>query len=84
MLNFELWNEVHGLYWITLKLNDTPIGHIARNMNSEDKYSAVVYKFSDCKVVKKCLGKFSTVLEAKSALLKQPIGELLTVSSSAD
>lgn len=83
MINFELWNEVPGLYWLTVKLSDTPIGHIARNMNSEDKYSVIVYKFSYCKLVNECLGKFSTVMEAKSALLKQPIGELLTVSSSA-
>ena len=84
MLNFELCNEAHGLYWNTLKLNDTIIGHIARNMDSEDKYSVIVYKFSYCKIVNECLGKFSTVMEAKAALLKQPIGELLEVSISSD
>lgn len=82
MINFERWTAVPAIYWLTVKLNDVPLGHIARNTNLEDKYAVFVYKFKGSKIVNECIGKFCTVMEAKSALLKQPIGELLTVSSS--
>jgi hypothetical protein len=80
MINFELWNAVPTLYWLTVKLNDAPLGHIARNTNIEDKYSVFVYKFKGSKIVNECIGEFCTVMEAKSALLSQPIGELLSVA----
>jgi hypothetical protein len=80
MIKFELWTAVPTIYWLTMKLNDTPLGRIARNTNIEDKYSVVVYKFKGNEIVNECIGEFCTVMEAKSALLKQPIGELLSVA----
>ena len=79
MVKFELWTAVPTIYWLTATINGTPLGRIARNMNLEDKYSVVVYKFKGSEIVNECIGEFSTVMEAKSALLQQPIGELLSV-----
>jgi hypothetical protein len=79
MIKFELWTAVPTIYWLTATLNNVPLGRIARNTNIEDKYSVVVYKFKGSKIVNECIGEFCTVMEAKSALLKQPIGELLSV-----
>jgi|DEB0MinimDraft_10_1074344.scaffolds.fasta_scaffold23298_9 hypothetical protein len=82
MINFELWNAVPTIYWLTVKIDSVPYGHIARNTELEDKYSLFIYRVKGSKIVNECIGKFCTVMEAKSAFLKQPIGDLVTVTSS--
>jgi hypothetical protein len=78
MISFELWNDVPTIYWLSIKVGTIPLGYIAKNVNLDDKYKLTVYRSVGSKIVNETVGEFLTVMEAKSAFSKMPIGKLLT------
>jgi hypothetical protein len=79
-VKFELDMKFDYLYWLTIKVNDIPVGHICRNLNVDDDYALMIYDLDESNHVWKNAkrlnivhrGAYSTINDAKSAFLDSP------------
>lgn len=87
-ISFELnKDQPEWFYWLTIKIGDMAVGHIAKNKNVDEKYLLTIYnpRFSDYGRITFCLTEYyDTVGEAKERFFKIPVGEFMHVTSQSN